>query len=81
HPSSISSPIAWGVLALISTGKAENAMEVSLTLHDMKNKPIPSHPMYFCQREAGCKVGGRHSCPLNCGCQGGSARPCPVLDW
>ena len=31
-------------------------MEVSLTLHDMKNKPIPSHPMYFCQKEADIKV-------------------------
>ncbi|KIK25388.1 hypothetical protein PISMIDRAFT_96910, partial [Pisolithus microcarpus 441] len=43
-------------LTLNSTEKAENAMEVSLTLHDMKNKPIPSHPMYFFQKEADIKV-------------------------
>ncbi|KAI6019255.1 hypothetical protein PISMIDRAFT_113072, partial [Pisolithus microcarpus 441] len=42
---------------VISTRKAENAMEVSLALWGMKNEPIPSQLVHFYIRKAGSKVG------------------------
>ncbi|KIK11523.1 hypothetical protein PISMIDRAFT_122525, partial [Pisolithus microcarpus 441] len=43
---------AWAVLPLISSGTARNVQEVSLSLMDMKDHPIPSQSMYPNQKEA-----------------------------
>ncbi|KAI6031218.1 hypothetical protein PISMIDRAFT_88512, partial [Pisolithus microcarpus 441] len=66
---------------VISIRKAENVMEVSLALKDMKNELTPSQLVHFCIRKAGSKVGVKQYPPLHTRCQGGSARLCPVLNY
>ncbi|KIK15169.1 hypothetical protein PISMIDRAFT_115659, partial [Pisolithus microcarpus 441] len=49
---------------LISTGTAEDVINIEIMLQDMKNKPMPSQLGYFHPWEAYLNVGVKQNLPL-----------------
>ena len=52
HPSVISPADMWHAILLISTGKADTAVQVTKTLQDIKNQPVSAQTIYHHLKQA-----------------------------
>ena len=64
HPSIITPTDVQHAIRLIGSGKAENAVEVTQSLQDMKNIPLSSKTVHHHLRKAGMKAVVKQKTPL-----------------
>ena len=64
HPSIITPTDMCYAIQLIGTGKAENAVQLTRTLQDVKNQPISSQTICRHLKKAGMKAVVKKKCPL-----------------
>jgi len=64
HPSKLSSADVHFAQCLITTRKAENAVQITKTLRDIKNQPLSSETVHWHLKKAGLKAVVKAKKPL-----------------